>query len=122
MVYRQHLVKKSELDEKRFAFCLQLGAIVLKHRPLIYLDQASTNAFMFLKKSWALANFPNEIPVNSGARVSCTMFGAIGSCLRSPCISIERSTNKEAMLRFLMKIKSQLKDNTVKPFIVLDGA
>ena len=76
-----------------------------------------------MKKSWAYADQPIQVPVNSGMRVSCTIFGAIGLCLKAPCIAIEKTTNKETTLDFLKQMSAALRDTDAKekPFLLIDG-
>ena len=118
MVYRTAFTKRPEQEELRSVFAVQLGSLIKQQKRIIYMDETSTHAFQYLKKSWSLQDCPNEVPINN-KRLGCTVFGAIGTALVKPCISIEKSTNKEAFLTFLKLMKRNLRDPNSKELVYL---
>ena len=46
MVYRNQLLKRSELDEKRVEFVRELVALHMSEEPYMYLDESALHGFM----------------------------------------------------------------------------
>ena len=123
IVYRASLIKKDVLEPRRREFELELGNIIRHQLPLLYLDESSVHCETTLGRCWSYSDKPVNVPINTGSRLSCTIFATIGTCIQGGFASTyEESTNGEAFLRHLVQLKKQLRDPSERPFLVLDGA
>ena len=122
MVYRTAVTKADKLERERRAFALKLGSAIAAGKKVIYLDEASFNAFIFKPKAWSHKQKPVEIPINN-SRHGTTLFGAIGSCLTHPCFRLAASTNRIAFRQFIHQVSGSVRSRIGgKPYLVLDNA
>ena len=74
-----------------------------------------------LPKSWAPYRKHNEHWIDS-ERMNVTVFGAIGSCLKSPVYMLADTTNAHNFKMFVKRIHENVKFGIeIKPLLVYDG-
>lgn len=66
----------------------------------------AVHSFMYKDKAWSFAAEPITIPVNSGSRLKCSVYGAIGNCFDGPLLMYRTEpTNGEHFLEYLKLLK-----------------
>lgn len=123
-VYRNYLVQQPQLDVQRRQFAVILANLIKKKTPLIYQDETTCNSFMAKKKSWSTRRDVN-VHHRNNERHSCTVFGAIGDCLKDGVVwMIHVGRNlAEDYQRFLVKVRGAVKSSVTQKCVLLyDGA
>ena len=78
----------------------------MNDEPYVYFDEMAIHSFVFLQKAWSFASDPITVPVNSGGRLKCSVYGAIGNCFDGPLLMYrEKPTNGEDFLAYLKLLK-----------------
>ena len=123
MVYRQHLLRRTELDVARWKFAKRFLEVVMNDEPFGFFDEMALHSFLTFKKAWAYSDFPVETPVNQGPRLACSIYGTISNVLPRACLQIFRdSTNGVDCLAYLKMLKEQVAKVTDKKLhLVLDN-
>ena len=47
MVYRSHMLRRSELDQERMDFVERLVGVIMTDEPYMYMDESSLHGFMY---------------------------------------------------------------------------
>ena len=77
---------------------------------------------MHMTRTWSYQGEACRIPVNA-SRYSKTCFASIGNCLNTGfCITLDQGTDAPSFKRHLVKLKQGLRDQEVKPYLVIDNA
>ena len=114
--YNQGLAVSPEL---RYNFAVRIAELRDKNQILIYLDEASFHLWQKKTHTWTHPDRPVRLILGQDRNSGKTVFGAISTSLNRPVFAIESSTNKDAMLRFLRRIREALETDE-KGYIVLD--
>ena len=100
--YNQSLAVPPEL---RLNFALRLAELRDKNQILVYLDEASFHLWLKKTHTWTDPDRPVRIILGQDRCKGRTVFGAISTSLNKPVFSIEESTTKEALHRFLFQLR-----------------
>ena len=66
------------------------------------------NSDLTMKKSWSYADEPVVAPVNSGARLKCSVYGAIGNIFPGPVLEYRQAcTNGTDALEYFKLLKAE---------------
>ena len=64
MVYRQHLLRRTELDVERWRFTKRFVEVVMNAQPFGFFDEMALHSFLTWRKAWSYSDVPIETPVN----------------------------------------------------------
>ena len=64
MCYRQHFIRKEELDDERIEFTKKLASQHMVGRGMVYFDEASVNTFDYKRRGYSKPNEPVFVPIN----------------------------------------------------------
>jgi len=72
---------------------------------------------MWMRKrmTWSCKAHPVKFPLNQGRGHGVTVLGAIGECLPKGVFSLARSTNRDAVMDFLKKLRLTVDPDPVVP-------
>ena len=86
------------------------------------MDETTYNNQTILPRSWAPRHKHMEHFISS-ERLSVTIFGAIGNCLRAPVYMLAQSTTIVNFKAFLKMVKANFRHGLeIKPILIYDGA
>ena len=118
-VYEQAMTNRQSLDRDRRAFARLLSLIIVRDKPLVYLDETSFVSQIVLPKSWALASVPNQHSMTK-TRYSITVYGAVGACMAQPVYYLAPTTNAEHFRKFLALVKQSV-PRSANAYLLYDG-
>ena len=84
MVYRNHHLKRHELEVERWRFVKRLLQVQMSGEPYGYFDEMGLHGFLTMKKSWSYEHHPIVTCVNSGQRLKMSVYGTICSVVPTP--------------------------------------
>ena len=92
-------------------------------QPFAYFDEMALNSFLTMKKSWSYESEPVVCPVNSGSRLKCSVYGAIGNIFPGPVLDFRKEcTNATDALEYFKKLKKETTKYTKKKLnLILDN-
>ena len=106
MVYRNHLVQRHGLEKQRTDFIKEILNFIMLYQPYVYFDEMAVHSFMYKDKAWSFAETPITVPVNSGGRLKCSVYGAIGNIFDGPLLMYRTEpTNGIDFLTYLKMLK-----------------
>ena len=120
-VYKTSIIRQDYLDRERKKFAEVLGNLVLKGKPIVYIDETTFNTWMFKSKSRSSRVAPNLHGLND-ERYAITVYGAVGWPLRKPVYFLAKSTNQIDFRKFLREVVLAFKVHVRKPILLFDGA
>ena len=118
-VYAQALEKKAGAVE---VFGMQLAKVIAAGTPLVYFDEASFNLWLRNRKTWTPVDEPIKYPLGKNRGKGITVMGAISQHLGKPLFTMEVSTNSQAFMSFLHKLRQRFPLRKTRVTIVLDNA
>ena len=122
-VYRQHYVRRHQLDYERVLFIQQILRVIIRGEPHGYFDEMALHGFLTIKRAWSYEETPVCCPMNGGKRVKCTVYGTISNVLSRPCLMYrEKSTNADDCLAYLQMLRAEVaKVTDQKLHLILDN-
>lgn len=114
---------RPEIELERTKFAKLLANIIIADRPLIYVDETTSNSEMYKKKAWSRKGTRVQV-TRSNTRYNCTVYSAFSpNCLSRPVFVTKQTTTNNVDYRsFLREVKNNVKPTiNCKPFLVFDG-
>lgn len=115
--------RSNQIKLERQKFAKIIANLISRRKPLIYVDETTFNSWSIKDKSWSISK-EQVLHARNNKRLSTTVYGAIGDCLKKPVFKLGQSTNSLEFMQFLLDVKRALRDEftDTKPIFLYDAA